>query len=1104
VAPNLVSAAERFVGRADELRRVDRICTAAPEGRGAVALVSGEAGIGKTRFCDAAAERARRAGLTVVTARCWGEGGAPPLWPWQPILADLCGEDASRLLGPGTMATTAEAVDADRFARFSAIVDALGVATGRAPACIVVDDIHAADAGTLLLTRFVARAIHRLPLALLVSRRSGEPSGDGLEARLLAEIEREAIPFVLHHFDLDEATTFLADQGLRQLAPDLVLALLRVTGGNPLFLRRIAALGAPDPHRALPAGLRVAIDEALAALSPETQRILRASAVLGLTPEVSEAAAVSAADPRAVLDAVVEAMRAGLVTSLTGEAPDRFAFTHELVRSALEDAQAPGDRLDAHARAARVVAGADAGAATAAAGAPADRLARRAHHALASAPRSAADARLAVEACRDAAASMICCFGYERADALLSAAVELHHPASLGPPPAGLLVAWAQAALLCGRLGEARVRFDRATSSAESAGDPLLFAEAALGLGGHWLNEHRAPVDRARVLGLQRAALEGLPSGHEALRCRLIARLAAEEVYDGGPIGPVHDALAAARRSGDLGALAEALSLSHHALLTPEFARTRLDLADELVRVAAEGGHGVLGLMGLCWRAVDLFLLGKDRALRALEDLRARADALECQNILYIVDVLDVMLLIRAGRLDDAEAAAARCYDRGVAVGEVDAFGYLGAHTLAIRWIQGRDAEILDAAEDFAASNTLVEAEFGFRATAAAIAARAGHHERARAGLGRLCAGGLAALPRSSTWLAGMAAIVEVAAIERDAAVAREAYQLLAPFADLPVMPSLGVICLGSTERFLALAARTTGDADRAIAHFERAITADRRLGNRPLAAIAAADLASALARRGHADDRARAAALWELAIADAESMGMAVRAEAWRVESSMPAESVVRAAASIDLTRGNGSASGPGVEQHGFMRRHGRGWLVEVGDHRTVVPDLVGMAYLAELVAHPAQPISALTLAGGGGALGETRHEIIDRQAREAYVERARELAEDLAEAEADNDLGRTDRLRIELDAVVAQIEEATGLGGRPRAFTNEQERARTAVRKAIKRAIDEIRGADPVVGEILGAAVVTGSVCMYTPASSPHNVRWTVRAAIDGAAEG
>ncbi|HKA84016.1 MAG TPA: AAA family ATPase [Acidimicrobiales bacterium] len=1101
MAPNLVSAAERFVGRADELRRIDRIGAAASEGRGAVALVSGEAGIGKTRFCNESAQRARHAGLTVVTARCWGEGGAPPLWPWQPILTELCGDQAARLLGPGTAAAD-ETIDADRFARFSAIVDALGAAAERGPACVVIDDIHAADASTLLLMRFVARAIHGLPLALIVSRRSDEPSDEGLADRLLAEIEREAIPIVLHHFDLDEATTFLADQGLRELEPDLVLALLKVTGGNPLFLRRIAALGAPDPHRALPAGLRVAIEQALATLSPPTQEILRASAVLGLTPVVSEASAVSEADPGVVLDAIAEASGAGLVTSSPAEAPDRFAFTHELVRSALEDALAPGERFDAHARAAGVVAGAGVDAATSAV-APADRLARRAHHALAAAPRSTADAVRAVEACRDAAWSMMNSFAYERADALLSAAVDLHHPATIGQPPAELLVPWAQAALLGGRLGEARCRFDRATSAAESARNPVLFAEAALGLGGHWLNEHRAPVDRARVLGLQRAALARLPASHEALRCRLVARLAAEDVYDGGPVDPVREALAAARRSGDLGALAEALSLCHHALLAPDFARSRIQLADELVRVAAEGGHGVLGLMGLCWRAVDLILLGHDRATRALEDLRARADALECQNILYIVDVIDVMLLIRAGRLDDAEAAAARCYERGAAVGEVDAIGYLGAHTLAIRWIQGRDAEVLGAAEEVAASNTLVEGEFGFRATAAAIAARAGHHDQARTALGRLGAGGLAALPRSSTWLAGMAAIIEAAAIEGDLAVVREAYELLAPFADLPVMPSLGVICLGSTERFLGVAARALGETDHAIAHFERAIAADRRLGNRPLVAITAADLASTLSGRSQDGDAARSAALWARAIREAEGMGMTTRAEAWRRASSTAPEPVVPAVAVDRVARGNGSAGGLRQEQHGSMRRHGRGWLVELGDRQAVVPDLVGMAYLSELVTHPAQPIAALTLAGGASA-GLRRHEIIDRQARDAYAVRARELAGDLAEAEAHNDLGRADRIRVELDAVVAQIEEAAGLGGRPRAFGDEHERARTSVRKAIKRAIDEIRNADPVVGEILDAAVVTGSLCIYTPASSPHNVRWTVRGSAGATADG
>jgi hypothetical protein len=1127
VAPNLVSTAERFVGRADELRRVERICAASAYGRGTVALVSGEPGIGKTRFCGEVAEHARAAGgLAVVTARCWGEGGAPPLWPWQSILAELCGDEAASLLGsasdvvgvePGGRAGTTragparaervEAIEADRFALFSAVVDALADATAVTPACVVVDDIHAADAGALLLTRFVARSVDRLHLALVLSRRSAEPPAERFEARLLDEIEREAIPVALRHFDLAEASAFLADQGLRQLDPDMVLALLRVTGGNPLFLRRIAALGAPDPHRALPSGLRMAIDQAVASLAPTARQLLQVSAVLGLSPAASDAAAVAQTEPASVLDAVSDAADVGLVAPPGLNGPDRFTFTHELVRTALEDGLGPGERIDAHARAARVVAGVRLGGTI-----PADRLARRAHHALAAAPRSPADARLAVDACREAARAMVASFAYEQADALLTAAVDLHTPAALGDPPADLLVPWAQAALLCGRLGEARGRFDLATSAAEHVGDPVLFAEAALGLGGHWLNEHRAPVERARVRGLQRAARAQLSGEHMALRSRLAARLAAEDVYDGGPIEPVRDAVAEARRTGDPRALSEALSLCHHALLAPEHAHARLELADELIQVAAEGGHGVMALMGLCWRAVDLFLLGDERAVRALEDLRARASALECQNILYIVDVLDVMLSIRSGRLEQAEAAAGRCYERGTAVGEVDAIGYLGAHTLAIRWIQGRDAEILDAAEDMAASPTLVEAEFGFRATAAVIAARAGYHDRARTALDRLTAFGVEALPRSSTWLTGMAAIVEVAAIEGDAEVAGEAYRLMEPFAGLPVMPSLAVVCLGSCERFLALAASTVGDADGAVRHLERAVSANRRLGNRPMAALAAAELASALARRDGTGDAHRADALWDAAVREAEGMGMTARADVWRAErseakASRPsatsgasgtagpatlgeaAPAAASTPATIDLTDGAPAAPRTSPARGGSLRRRGRAWLVEFGEHRALVPDLVGMAYLAELMAHPGEPISAVTLTGRdrtGAANGQTRQEVIDRQARDAYAARARELAADLAEAEADNDLGRAERLRMELDALVEQLEATTGLGGRARAFTTEHERARTSVRKAIKRAIDEIEAADPAIGQGLRTAVVTGSACMYTPVAS------------------
>ena len=100
--------------------------------------------------------------------------------------------------------------------------------------------------------------------------------------------------------------------------------------------------------------------------------------------------------------------------------------------------------LDAHARAASPHA-ADDGASMGP-----DRLARRAHHALTAAPRSVDDARLAVDACRAAARSMVASFAYEQADALMSSAMALHDGgAGLPAPPGRLLVEWAQAAQAC-------------------------------------------------------------------------------------------------------------------------------------------------------------------------------------------------------------------------------------------------------------------------------------------------------------------------------------------------------------------------------------------------------------------------------------------------------------------------------------------------------------------------------------------------------------------------------------------------------------------------------------------------------------------------------
>lgn len=1032
---------ERFIGREVELRQWLSTMRSVRLGRGRLMSVAGVAGVGKTRLCEEGADRAREAGFTVVWGRCWTDSGAPALWPWQSMLAKLGDADTASLL---TNDAGHDRVDQQRFSRFREVADRLAEACAAAPTLLIIDDLHAADPGAVLLARFIARDLHRLSLLMVITHRPGEVREDS--APLVADLERDAEPIALRPFDLLETRDFLAAHGMDHADPVLTEALHRVTDGNPLVLRRLVALNAADPAGGLPGGLRSAIRQALGRLRPLVVRLLTVSSILGRSVAIAEASAMVGASRLAVFDALHEAASAGLVRITHA---DSFTFGHDLVRQALMATLSGGELLDAHAHAAEIIrSGVEPESE--------DRLARQAHHAVKAAPRSPDDARHAVAACQLAARSMIRHFSYEQAATLLSTAAGLYESAGLGPVPAALLLEWADAVLSVGRLAEARPLFDRAAVAADVEREPVVFAEAALGLGGIWVNEHRDRVARTRVRELQRQALARLPDDHEALRCRLVVRQAAERVYDGEPVIGVLAAVEDARRIGDPAVLAEALSLCHHALLAPTYTRDRLAVADELISTASAAGRDVLALVGLCWRTVDLFHIGDPLAERSLADLRDRADRLSCQGVLFIVAAMEVMLLIRAGKLDEAEDRAAECFKLGSEAGDADAFAYYSAHLLAIRWLQGRGAELVDLAEQTANSPTLVAAEYTFHASHASLAADAGQFDRARSALHRLAAEGLAAIPPSSSWLACILAVVDAAAALGEAGIAREAYELLLPHAELPIMPSLAVVCFGSTHRPLGLAAMTFGDLDLAVEHLEHAVIANLRLANWPLTACTRADLAEALRRRDAPEDRGRAADLLDSAIHDADDWGLTARALKW-----------------TDARRS--------LTQPIAVRRHEGQWQLTYHERRVLVDDLVGMQYLATLIGHPHQAIPALELVGGGDSANQA---IVDDQAREAYARRARELAEVLAEAREVGDLGLVERIEAELDRLTEEVERTTGLGGRARNFTGPAERARTAVRKAIKRAIDSIDAVEPAVGELLRATVSTGYQCTYAPA--------------------
>src|SRR4051794_34867514 len=206
----------------------------------------------------------------------------------------------------------------------------------------------------------------------------------------------------------------------------------------------------------------------------------------------------------------------------------------------------------------------------------------------------------------------------------------------------------ASALLMEGRLVEARVAFWQEVDAADAADDRAALAEAAIGLGGLWVHEHRSTLDRARVLALQERALRGLDDD-DPLACRLRARLAAERCYLDGDRGPVLDAVSRARESGDPVALAETLSIAHHCLLGPAHGPERLALADELIRTAPLTGRPADALMGLVWRTIDLYLLGDRRAARSRRELLERLAVDRCDAVMFVARAIDVMVAMREG-----------------------------------------------------------------------------------------------------------------------------------------------------------------------------------------------------------------------------------------------------------------------------------------------------------------------------------------------------------------------------------------------------------------------------------------------------------------------
>ncbi len=585
-----------FVGRMKELHELRSTLEEASSGHGSLVLVTGEPGIGKTRLMQEFAGTASDQGWHVVVGRCWEEGGAPPYWPWIQVVRAAGGE-FERLAEPPSDSFAAPSADPEsvRFRLFDAVTRYLVETARDRPLVIVVDDLHAADAPSLLLLSFLGGAIADSRLLVLGSYREGERRVHEL-ATLFGELVRVGRRVSLRGLSTDEVEAYVARVAGDASRPDAA-KLHAITGGNPFFLGEVmrllaagglvgeAAEAVRDPMLRVPEEVRSLIRRRVAGLSHEAISSLDVAAVIGREFDFRVLERTSRLRPARLLDVVAEAVETGIV--LEGPATGRYTFVHELVRETLYEDLPPSRRLELHLLIGRVLE-------ELSRGEPDPPLTEIAHHLALAAPLGDVE-----EACDyllragDRASGLL---AYEEAAAHYRRALELLGTAE--EPSAErrceLLLRLGDANWRAGDAGAARASYEEATEVARHLGAGELLARAALGyvtaLGGFILFA-RFEAGTTGV-GLLQEALAAIPETDSALRVQLLARLAAELCAAREPVERrlafSEQAIEVARRLDDPEALVTALHSRYWALTTPELVQERLAHTEEMVRVARE------------------------------------------------------------------------------------------------------------------------------------------------------------------------------------------------------------------------------------------------------------------------------------------------------------------------------------------------------------------------------------------------------------------------------------------------------------------------------------------------------------------------------------
>ncbi|MEV5840440.1 BTAD domain-containing putative transcriptional regulator [Streptomyces sp. NPDC051985] len=357
------SAADRLVGRAEELAVVRHAVESALAGSTGLVLVEGEPGVGKTRLLEEAGAEANRQGALVVWGRCLPGDGTPSMWPWAEVIGALLdeGQDAARqdwqagelgrLVTPrGSDRTTPVLPDSGgRFRLFEEAVVLVRQVAARRPVVLVVDDLQWADAASLdLLGHLTAR----LPggTAVIGALRDRAPVPSPELGRMLAAASRlpEHRRIPLGPLGRAEVAELVRRETGQDPGPGTTRLIHTRTAGNPFFVRELSRFladgdvltEATAARTAVPATVRDVVRDRMTGLSADAGSLLQIAALIGRTVDLALLARTAGLDHRTCLDRLEACEGLGLLEPSPGD-PYSFGFPHDLVRESVAETISP-------------------------------------------------------------------------------------------------------------------------------------------------------------------------------------------------------------------------------------------------------------------------------------------------------------------------------------------------------------------------------------------------------------------------------------------------------------------------------------------------------------------------------------------------------------------------------------------------------------------------------------------------------------------------------------------------------------------------------------------------------------------------------------------